>query len=117
MRPEFGDARIHFALVCAAKGCPPLQSRAFTASGVDAELTHAATNFLRSPQRTQVDAAHKRLVVSSLFKWYGEDFIKNEGSVLAFVAKYRTDHAEAAALRSGNWSISYADYDWSLNEK
>lgn len=112
VRPEFQDARIHFALVCAAKDCPPLQSRAYTAAGIDSELTHVTKIFLRS---TKVDVAHKRLVVSSLFKWYGEDFVKNEGSVTAFVAKYRADSAEAAALRAGRWSVSYADYDWSLN--
>src|SRR5688572_12953552 len=30
IRPEFREPRIHFALVCAAMGCPPLRSEAYT---------------------------------------------------------------------------------------
>ncbi len=35
---DFTDARIHFAIVCASKSCPPLAAKAYTAAGLSAAL-------------------------------------------------------------------------------
>jgi hypothetical protein len=38
LRKRFREPRIHFALVCAAMGCPPLRSEAYAAPRLDAQL-------------------------------------------------------------------------------
>lgn len=40
------DPRIHFALVCGAKGCPPI--KVYSAANLQNELTFAARSFLES---------------------------------------------------------------------
>ena len=49
IRPEFGEPRIHFALVCAAKGCPPLRSEAYTGARLEAQLDDQARIFFWAP--------------------------------------------------------------------
>lgn len=116
IRPVFRDPRVHFALVCASKGCPPLASRAFTAADVDSQLEACARAYLSAPANVQIDLARRRLTVSKLFSWYGDDFTALTGTIPAFVALYRDDPSEAAALRAGRWQVRYSDYDWTLNE-
>ena len=60
------------------------------------------------------DAATRTLHLSSIFKWFREDFDKGAGSVPAFVARY-ADAATASAIRAGGVRIEFLDYDWSLN--
>jgi hypothetical protein len=60
----------------------------------------------------------KRIEVSSLFKWYGDDF-QRAGGLRAFLA----DQGEALglmdvqrqALRDGSLKMVFLDYDWRLN--
>ena len=110
IRPRFNEARIHFALVCAAKSCPPLQGRAFSAKRLNRDLDRLTRRFIRGKgvKLSQVGAR-----VSKLFEWYAEDFNKAEGSVAAFLAKYRKE--DASKLTAPNLKISYLEYDWSLN--
>ncbi|MGH9370731.1 MAG: DUF547 domain-containing protein [Vicinamibacterales bacterium] len=74
LRPGFGDPRIHFAIDCASVSCPPLATRPYQAAGLDAQLDEAARAYLASPQGLRVE--RDRLYVSSIFKWYGDDFIE-----------------------------------------
>lgn len=39
IRPNFAEPRIHFALVCAAVGCPPLRTEAYTGAELEEQLT------------------------------------------------------------------------------
>lgn len=112
LRPLAQDPRIHFALVCGAKSCPPLRASAFSGSAdLEGMLEHAAAKFINDPRHVRVDVERRKLVLSRLFDWYAEDF----GDVQAFVARYRPE-VERAALQQGEWDIEYEDYDWSLNE-
>lgn len=38
IRPKCAEPRIHFALVCAAVGCPPLRNEAYTAARLEEQL-------------------------------------------------------------------------------
>lgn len=117
IRKKFNEPRIHFALVCASKGCPALRNDAFVAAQLDEQLDKAANAFLRDSKRNQFDASAGALNLSSIFKWYGEDFEKKFGSVKAFVApRIAKNSAEESAIRSEKTKINYLDYDWSLNE-
>lgn len=65
--------------------------------------------------------------MSSIFKWYGDDFIERyapaipgsrdarERAILGAIAKYGPAGA-ADRARMGRPAIRYLDYDWSLND-
>jgi hypothetical protein len=102
VRPTFNDPRIHFALNCAARSCPPLLNEAFTPERLDRQLTERTRRFVRSDaNRITPDAA----AVSKIFEWYRTDF----GDLIAFLNAY------AATTVKPNARITFQPYDWSLN--
>ncbi|MGE4233097.1 MAG: DUF547 domain-containing protein [Bacteriovoracia bacterium] len=117
VRKNFSEPRIHFALVCASKGCPSLRQEAFTAGKLDAQLESSAVTFLKDPSRNRFDAQNKTLFLSSIFKWYGGDFDKKFSSVKSFIApRIAKNGAEEILIKSDQSKVTYLDYDWSLNE-
>ena len=116
IRKQFNEPRIHFALVCASKGCPPLMNEAFIALKLDDQLERAAKTFLNDPQRNYFDSSSNTLYLSNIFKWYGEDF-KKYGSVRSFVSSIiGKSEAEKKKIQNEKVKNSYLDYDWTLNE-
>jgi hypothetical protein len=111
IRKRFAEPRIHFALVCAARSCPPLPSRAFSAKRLEQDLERLTRSFLNSREGARITRG--RVTVSKLFEWYGEDFTRAAGSVGAFVAKYRDQGAER--FRRG--PVGFHPYDWALNDR
>jgi hypothetical protein len=117
IRKNFNEPRIHFAVVCASIGCPALRSEAYTASTIDQQLEESAQNFLSDKARNRYNKDSKTLEISSIFKWYGGDFIKKFTSVEAFIAsRITSDVDQQIIIREKKVSINYLDYDWSLNE-
>jgi hypothetical protein len=114
LRKEFDEPRIHFAIVCASRSCPPLKSEAYRGADLDRQLEHAARGFIQNRAMNRFDAETRTLHLSSIFKWFREDFEKSAGSVPAFVARY-ADAGTASAIRAGGVKIEFLDYDWSLN--
>ena len=115
IRKEFRDPRIHVALVCAAIGCPPLRSEAFTGAQLDAQLDDQARRFLAQRTKNRVDVAMRTVYGSPIFTWYRVDFGDDLAGVGAFWARYVDDEAARALLRSGQFRWVDTDYDWSLN--
>ncbi len=109
------EPRIHFAIVCASASCPILQSEAYTLERLDAQLEAAAIGFINDPERNTYDVANKKMAVSSIFKWFKDDFNKAAGSLQAYLAPYVQDPEVAAVLRDGGFKTKYQKYDWSLN--
>lgn len=125
LRKVLVEPRVHFALNCASKSCPPLRHEPYRAAVLDAQLDDAARRYLASPHGLQVSGTTLR--VSSIFKWYGEDFVTDyrdagppQGdaqtrAILGVVARYGP--ADAARLaRSGQTRLAFLPYDWSLND-
>lgn len=108
IRPVFKEPRVHFALVCAAKGCPPLRSEAYAAARLDAQLDDQTKAFLNQGAKNGADVASRTARLSPIFKWYQEDFGGTKRSVLSFVKKW-------IPVRD-DWSVEWTEYDWSLNE-
>ncbi len=111
IRPEFNDARIHFVLVCGAKSCPRLRQEAATEENVQTMMEAAAKEFI--PLSTKVKG--KKVKTSQLFNWFKDDFVKAEGSVGAYLAKYLPEHAEL--LKSKKAKIKFTNYSWKLNKQ
>ncbi len=104
IRPQFKDARIHFAVNCAAKSCPPLANKAYTAGNVQSLLESQTKAFLNNSKYNSISA--NELKLSKIFDWYKEDF----GNVATYVKKYKSEV-------SGDASVSFFEYDWALNGK
>jgi len=129
LRAQFNEPRIHVALVCAAMGCPPLRNEPYVGSKLDAQLDDQATKFLKDPKKFRIDPDNSKVYLSSIFDWFGEDFIKTYGTnaefqgfsekeraVLNFIGRYARPAGRAYLLKGG-FAIEYLKYDWSLNEK
>jgi hypothetical protein len=115
LQEEFKDPRIHFALNCASKSCPPIRPEPYSAASLDAQLDDAARSYLTSPGAvtTTTGGGKTRIVASKIFDWYKDDF-KASGGPLAFIQKYGPPDA-ADAIAGGKAKLEFAEYDWSLN--
>lgn len=116
IRERFDEPRIHFALVCAAMGCPPLQREAYVGSRLDAQLDEQARRFLTaSPTRNRVDVAAGVVHLSPIFDWYRNDFPAGTAGLGRYLARYFPPGPERTLLESGDFEVRHTDYDWSLN--
>lgn len=115
LRPRFADPRVHFAVVCASVSCPDLGVEPYDGARLSAQLDAAARAFLSNTDKgLRVDQDARTLAVSSIFRWFGDDFAKS-GGVVAFV---RAKAAPEVAARLGGFAdgdIGWIDYDWSVN--
>lgn len=114
---KLGEPRIHFAAVCASKGCPPLPPRAYTAAELDAQLSATARKFFANPANLRLNEAEQAVAVSQLFSWYGSDFAATPAGVIIKLRPYFPDNARPAWLDAPDLTVDYLDYDWSLNDQ
>ena len=115
--PVYNDPRLHMALVCAARSCPPMRPEAYVGDRIDAQLEDQAKLFSNSTEQARYDAEKKELHLSRLLKCYGDDFGGQQG-FLDFLAKRTTDkllQQGIAAVRSGDAQVIFNEYDWALN--
>jgi uncharacterized membrane protein YdjX (TVP38/TMEM64 family) len=114
IRPKFVEPRVHFALVCAAVGCPPLRTEAYDASRLERQLGEQAQYVHRHATWFQFDARSNVLRLTKLYDWYGNDFVQVAGSTAEFTAGYSPELKQA--LESGSLPpIEWLPYDWKLN--
>jgi hypothetical protein len=114
IRPNFAEPRVHFALVCAAIGCPPLRPEAYESSRLDEQLQDQADYVNTHDRWVRFEPGEDTIHLTQLYDWYGGDFAQVAGSVLDFVARYVP--ALKTALDSGAApSIQWIPYDWQLN--
>ncbi|HET8579209.1 MAG TPA: DUF547 domain-containing protein [Methylomirabilota bacterium] len=106
------DPRIHFALTCAARSCPP--AGVYRAATVDEQLDLAARGFLN--EEVALDG-RGCVCCSRLLKWYRGDF-EAAGGLQAFLLRYLDDGAvrEAVAHRSEPCQV-YRPYHWTLQHE
>lgn len=116
LRKNYNEPAIHFVIVCAAKGCPPLRAQAYTPDKLKDQLDDQGRVFLAQRAKNRIDLANQTLHLSPIFKWFAEDFEKQSGTVQKFVADYFPE-GYRSRLNAGKLKIRYTDYDWSLNER
>ena len=113
VRPVFEDPRIHYALNCAAAGCPNLMPRAWRAETLEADLDAAERAYVNDPRGIRFDA-NGRLTLSKIYSWFSEDFGNDEEEVLEDLL-----YAASPELQDklyGRTSVDRYEYDWSLND-
>ena len=114
IRPKFVEPRVHFALVCAAVGCPPLRNEAYDSSRLEQQLGEQARFVHQHATWFQFDPRSKALRLTKLYDWYGDDFVQVAGSTAEFSARYSPELKQA--LESGPPPpIEWLPYDWKLN--
>jgi Protein of unknown function, DUF547 len=120
----FDDPRIHMAVVCASIGCPALRPEAFVGATLDVTLEDSVKRFLKDKSRNRFNSSSGKLEVSKIFDWYKGDFDKGLKGITSreqFFGKYAellaTDAAGQQTVKDAKASISFLDYDWSLNDK
>lgn len=118
----YAEPRIHFAVNCAAVGCPALRTEAFTGEKLTQQLDDSARDFLADRSRNRL--ANGKLELSSIFKWYREDFERGWGgykSLFQFLGDYSSalnlSAADKDKLQGKSLPLSFLDYDWKLNSK
>lgn len=104
---KMGDPRVHFALNCASRSCPPLAREAYEAGKLDAQLEKMAKGYINSENGVKLSADGKTAQLSKIFDWYKGDF---KIGVLEFINQRRSKPIPKDA------KITYQDYNWSLNE-
>lgn len=118
---RYNEPRIHFAVNCAAIGCPALRAEAYTGTALEGQLEDATRDFLSDRSRNYFDG--RRLRLSSIFKWYREDFERGWGGSRAlgeFVSRYSSELGLSIEHRNelarGDLGIRFLSYDWGLNQ-
>ncbi len=112
LRPIWRDPRIHYAVNCASLGCPDLQDRAYTAANLEVLLDKGAREYVNHPRGASFQGS--RLVLSSLYDWYEEDFGGSEQGVIRHLRRYAAPELDRK-LAAFSGRVGY-EYNWSLNE-
>ena len=117
IRPHFIEPRIHWAVVCAAIGCPPLRNEAYVADRLEEQLDAQSRRvFTRGTRWYQVSTDEQTISVTPIMQWYGGDFDQFSGSVSEYVAQY--DGSVHDAVEKGSApGVTFLKYDWALNSQ
>ncbi len=129
LRKDFKDPRVHFAVVCASRGCPYLRRTAYTPATLDHDLDEAARRYMADPQHVQYDPENQTIRVSKLFQWFPLDFAQAAGYktipdppptdndiVAAYVLSFAAPEVKAKFPDISRVDVDYMPYDWALND-
>ena len=106
---QFPDPRLHFALVCAAKGCPPLWPHAYKPDQLDQQLKKQTKRALMDEDFIRIKQEQRLVRISKIFKWYKDEFLREASSLLAYINEHRAKQLPA------DTRVRYYTYDWGLN--
>ncbi|MEN8198475.1 MAG: DUF547 domain-containing protein [Thermodesulfobacteriota bacterium] len=111
LRPTFKDPRVHFAVNCASKSCPPLIAAPYAGEKLDQQLEANTRTFINNQRENRLEG--DTLYASAIFKWFKEDF---QNDPVAFFEQYAEgDLKKELTAQKGRIKVRYLDYDWSLN--
>ncbi len=110
IRP-LGDERVHFALNCMLASCPRLPREPFRADNLNRQLDDAAREFFAESRNLQVVTEQKLARVSSILKFYTQDFLAHGPTLIAYINKYASKNIPE------DYRIEFLDYDWTVNDQ
>jgi hypothetical protein len=110
------DSRIHFALVCGARSCPPIGF--YEADQIDFQLQLASESFINSSQ-VKILPQEETVVISKIFKWYKTDFGGSDSALIDLLLNFLDEGEKKAFLQQqrDKVRIRYQPYDWNLNQE
>ena len=108
------DPRIHFALNCGAKGCPPIG--VYSAESLDNQLSRATRGYL---SETSVDTDKNIIRISMLFKWYRSDFGDSDEEIISWIEQHASADVSNVIKKNREVNtttpyVEYLTYDWNL---
>lgn len=103
LRVEELDYRLHFALNCGAKSCPPIAF--YNPENLNPQLTLATNAYLQ--QEAGYDAASNRLTLPAIMGWFRRDFGGKRGMIALLKEKKIIPQEARPAIR-------FKAYDWTL---
>jgi hypothetical protein len=128
LRRQFSEPRIHLAVNCASIGCPVLRREPYSGARLDRQLEDQGRRLVRDPSQFRIDRGTGTVHVSSVFDWFGDDFLtshapaapfpgqsRRESAILAFLSGYVSEE-ERQWLRRGGLKLRYLPWDWALND-
>ncbi len=107
IRKQFNEPRIHVALVCAARSCPPLLNRAYRTVDLEELLEIQMRKFINDKFRNRVDRRNKTLRLSQIFNWYDADF-GGKKKLAQYIARYLNRDVSG-------YRVEFMPYSWTLN--
>ncbi len=111
---KMNEPRIHVAIVCASVSCPDLRLEAYTVEKLNDQLDDQMEKFLQSREKgMRLDEMKNRIYLSSIFKWFKEDF-EGKGGVLKYISQYVSTEKKKV-MNNSKLKISYMDYNWKIN--
>lgn len=124
IRKRYRDARIHFVLNCASASCPVARPELPTGEALQQLMTRAAREFINDPDNVAVDHEKRTVFLSTIFKWYEEDFVDDLRArgrpagrgLIDYVASVATGQLQSDLERADGYSIEFREYDWRLND-
>ncbi len=119
---KMGEPRIHFAIVCASISCPRLRNEAYQPKRIESQLADNTRDFFSRKQNFRIADSGgqnngKTVHVSSILKWFRDDFGGSSKQGLMGLAEYLPDEASRQLIKSGDYSVRQIDYDWGLNSQ
>ncbi|KAL9178240.1 hypothetical protein ACHAXT_001784 [Thalassiosira profunda] len=113
------DPRIHFALNCGARSCPPVKK--YTAEAIEEELRLSAMAFCEQENNVSVDLEARELKLSKILYWYMSDFAPSKSELPKKVVEYLRGEKKALLEKlmedkTGRIAVKFLDYDWSSND-
>ena len=116
IRPNFREDRVHFALVCAAVGCPKLRPEAYAGDAMEAQLQRQAEATHANEKWFRFDEDEGTVWLTQVYSWYSEDFVQIHGSVIAAAGRYSPELRQA--MEAGQTiGVRWLPYDWALNDQ
>ncbi len=113
IRKQFDDPRVHFALNCASKSCPPLMAEPYDGAKLDLQLNNQTSLFVNDTQNNYFK--DNTLYVSKIFDWYEDDF---QDGVIPFFTLFAEEELKYNVTKvKDQLKVKYLTYDWSLNKK
>lgn len=110
IRNLFNDARIHFVLVCAGLGCPPIIDNVYMPETLNDQLENQTRLALNNPKFIQLNVKKKKVAISEIFKWYLKDFVSKETDLIGYINQYRNEKIPT------DFKVTYYSYNWNLNK-
>ena len=121
----YRDPRIHFVLNCASASCPVLRPELPTGDDLEELLKVSTVDFINDERNVRVDHDAQQVVLSTIFKWYRNDFINdvrrrglpNDDGVLGYIRDAASADLQADLIEGSGYSVLYEDYDWAINQQ
>jgi hypothetical protein len=123
IRAAYKDPRIHFVLNCGSESCPVIRPELPTGDALEQLLDAAAIEFVNTRGNVVVDHKTETVYLSSIFKWYDDDFLNwlrlNGRSVERGLINYIEPLADAELSadleNSAGYATKFRDFDWAVN--